>query len=228
MKNQLLLGPDTARTALQPLTDSNALVALLGALHRRTVQELCLALPWCPYARRVREPAALLSAQLVGRGAQVRVLHVADAGSDPAYADDIQRIAASGAQMRALPHLPMWMAVADRDMAIVPLDPGQVGSGAALLRGRTLVGAYLALFDQVWARSALPADTAVRAEQEGLNEREREALTLLADGLTDEGISRRTGLSIRTIRRTIAGVMSRMEAQSRFQAGVEAARRQWI
>lgn len=51
---------------------------------------------------------------------------------------------------------------------------------------------------------------------------------LLTAGLTDEGISRRTGLSVRTIRRTVAGVMAKLGAQSRFQAGAEAVRRQWI
>lgn len=66
------------------------------------------------------------------------------------------------------------------------------------------------------------------AESADLNERERETLVLLAEGLTDDGISRRTGLSVRTSRRTIAHLMDRLGARSRFQAGVEAARRHWI
>lgn len=223
----MMPGPDTARSAMQPLTDSEALVGLLDTLRHRPVRELRLALPRRPYERRVREQAALLSAELVRRGAQVRVLHLEDVSRDPAYADDTRRIAASGAWMRAVPHLPVWMAVADRDFAIVPSDPGLEDARATLVRGRTLVGAYQELFDQVWARSAGPT-SAAGPGCDGLDEREREALVLLAEGLTDEGISRRTGLSVRTIRRTIAGVMTRMGAQSRFQAGVEAARRQWI
>ncbi|MEU9004452.1 helix-turn-helix transcriptional regulator [Streptomyces sp. NPDC048551] len=207
------------------MTDAESLVTLLDTLRRRTVRELRLALPRRPCDRGVGERAALLSRELVRRGAHVRVLHAEDAGSDPAYAEDTRRIAASGARMRALPYLPVWMAVADRDFAIVQSDPGLADAGATLLRGRTPVGVYRALFDQVWARSAGPA---APADRDALDEREREALVLLAEGLTDEGISRRTGLSVRTIRRTIAGVMTRMGAQSRFQAGVEAARRQWI
>ncbi|MEY9992961.1 DNA-binding CsgD family transcriptional regulator [Streptomyces sp. V4I8] len=204
------------------------MVAQLDALRLRTVRELRLALPRRPYDRRVRERAALLSAELVRRGARVRVLHLEDLARDPAQAEDLRRIAASGAQLRALPHLPVWMAVADRDLAIVPSDPGAGDSSATLLRGRLLVTAHQTLFDQVWAACAPPDLRAGTAGPDGLDEREREALVLLAAGLTDEGISRRTGLSVRTVRRTIAGVMSRMGAQSRFQAGVEAARRQWI
>ncbi|MFF4040822.1 LuxR C-terminal-related transcriptional regulator [Streptomyces sp. NPDC001816] len=225
MENELLIGCDTARTALQPLTDSDSLVALLDTLRRRTVRELRLALPRRPYDRRVRERAALLSAELVGRGAQVRVLHLADVAHDPTYALDTRRIAASGARMRALPHLPVWMAVADRDLAIVPSDPALTDAPAAVLRGRALVGVYQALFDHVWGHTAASFGA---GETDTPDEREREALALLAEGLTDEGISRRTGLSVRTVRRTIAGVMSRMGTQSRFQAGAEAARRQWI
>ncbi|WP_405586057.1 LuxR C-terminal-related transcriptional regulator [Streptomyces sp. NBC_01092] len=228
MESQLLVRSDTTRTTLQPLTDSDSVAALLDALRLRTVRELRLALPRRPYDRRVRERAALLSSELVRRGAQVRVLHLADVARDPAQAEDLRRIAASGAQLRALPHLPIWMAVADRDLAIVPSDPGQGDSPATLLRGRSLVAGHQALFDQVWASSAPRDNRAGPAGSAGLDEREREALVLLAQGLTDEGISRRTGLSVRTVRRTIAGMMTRMGAQSRFQAGAEAARRQWI
>ncbi|MGW2170537.1 LuxR C-terminal-related transcriptional regulator [Streptomyces sp. NPDC001705] len=226
MLSQLLPGPETARPALQPLIGSEAVVDLLDTLRRRPVQELRLALPRRPYEPRVREQAALLSTELVRRGARVRVLHLEDVSRDPAYADDARRIAASGAWTRAVPHLPVWMAVADRDFAIVPSEPGQEDARGTLMRGRVLVSAYRELFDQVWAR-AEPSGGAARGT-DGLDEREREALVLLAEGLTDEGISRRTGLSVRTIRRTVAGVMTRMGAQSRFQAGVEAARRRWI
>lgn len=223
-----MLSADTTRPTLRPLPDAEALADLLGTLRLRTVRELRLALPRRPYDRRVREQATLLGTELVRRGARVHVLHLADAGRDPSYADDTRRLAASGARLRAAPHLPVWMAVADRDFAIVPSDPALEDASATLLRGRTLVGAHLALFDQVWARLAGPADADDPSAGGELDGREREALALLAEGLTDEGISRRTGLSVRTTRRTIAGVMARMGAQSRFQAGAEAARRQWI
>ncbi|MEW2513863.1 LuxR C-terminal-related transcriptional regulator [Streptomyces sp. NPDC046870] len=221
----MIIESDPARTALRPLTGSDAIAGLLDALRRRAVRELRLALPRRPYDRRVREQAALLSAELVDRGARVRVLHLADFARDPGYALSTRRIAASGAWMRALPDLPVWMAVVDRDLAIVPSDPDLKDAPAVLLRGRALVGAYQTLFDQVWMHASA---SACAGERQALNERERETLQLLAEGLTDEGIARRTGLSVRTVRRIIASVMSRLGASSRFQAGMEAARRQWI
>ncbi|MEV5882467.1 LuxR C-terminal-related transcriptional regulator [Streptomyces sp. NPDC052020] len=224
----MLVRSDNSQTTFQPLTDSDSVADLLDTLRLRTMRELRLALPRHPYDRRVRERAALLAAQLVRNGAQVRVLYVADVARDPAQAEDLRRMAATGAQMRALPHLPVWMAVADRNLAIVPSDSGIGDSSAAVLHGRPLVRAHQAFFDQVWVSCAPPDGRVGTAGPSGPDEREREALALLAEGLTDEAISRRTGLSVRTVRRTVAGMMSRMGAQSRFQAGVEAARRQWI
>ncbi|MCM4081122.1 helix-turn-helix domain-containing protein [Paractinoplanes hotanensis] len=49
-------------------------------------------------------------------------------------------------------------------------------------------------------------------------------LGLLATGLTDESVAARLGVSERTVRRTMAAVMARLGARSRFQAGLIAAR----
>ncbi len=53
-------------------------------------------------------------------------------------------------------------------------------------------------------------------------------LQQLAAGAQDEQIARRLGVSLRTVRRRVADVMSELGAESRFQAGVEAAKRGWI
>ncbi|MGD3112900.1 helix-turn-helix domain-containing protein [Streptomyces sp. YGL11-2] len=94
-----------------------------------------------------------------------------------------------------------------------------------LLRDTALVNLYYQLFEQTWAQLAdKPAASVVDADLQALREREREMLDLLAAGLTDEMISRRTGVSVRTIRRTVAALMDRLGARSRFQAGALAAR----
>ncbi len=49
-------------------------------------------------------------------------------------------------------------------------------------------------------------------------------LRLLADGMTDEAVARKIGVSVRTVRNDIAMTMGSIDAQSRFQAGVHAAR----
>ena len=52
----------------------------------------------------------------------------------------------------------------------------------------------------------------------------RTILRLLADGLKDEAIARRLGMSLRTTRRHVADILSELNVSSRFQAGVAAAR----
>jgi DNA-binding NarL/FixJ family response regulator len=46
---------------------------------------------------------------------------------------------------------------------------------------------------------------------------------MLADGYTDEATARRLGVSIRTVRRNTAELMTLLGARSRFQAGIYAA-----
>lgn len=63
--------------------------------------------------------------------------------------------------------------------------------------------------------SALPAEDA-------------HLLALMAQGLKDEVVARRLGLSLRTVRRRIAHLMAELDATTRFQAGIEAVRRGWL
>ena len=48
------------------------------------------------------------------------------------------------------------------------------------------------------------------------------------DGAKDEQIARKLDLSLRTVRRRIAALMTELGVDTRFQAGVEAARRGWL
>src|SRR5690606_39837840 len=61
-----------------------------------------------------------------------------------------------------------------------------------------------------------------------LTTRERELLTLLSAGNTDESAAAQLGVSVRTVRRMVADIMDRLGARSRFQAGVKAADRGWL
>lgn len=53
-------------------------------------------------------------------------------------------------------------------------------------------------------------------------------LELMAEGLHDDAIARRAGISTTTVRRHIAAIMDRLNVTSRFAAGAAAHRRGWI
>ncbi|MEO3854275.1 LuxR C-terminal-related transcriptional regulator [Acrocarpospora sp. B8E8] len=67
----------------------------------------------------------------------------------------------------------------------------------------------------------------------GLSPRRRrrcphELLRMLLEGQTDERAARRLGLSLRTVRRSMSSLMTRLGARSRFQAGARAVQRGWL
>lgn len=208
-------------------------LALVGDLVRRgRVGELSLTLSPEFLPSRVWGQIEDLSRTAVARGTYVRVLCRQAGESHDVLARSVRGFEDTGARARAVSQPGGALLVVDDELAVLPAQSA-LGTRCAVLRGRTLAAAYKAVFDETWqlnSRSAgLPAPARAGAREAlVLTPREREALRLLAEGLTDEVISRRTGLSVRTLRRVIAGVMSRMGAQSRFQAGAEAVRRDWI
>jgi DNA-binding CsgD family transcriptional regulator len=92
--------------------------------------------------------------------------------------------------------------------------------GYLVVRAPALVAMARDLFEQYWARGAgLPTS---RLED---GDDVRPVLELLQLGLKDESIARHLGVSLRTVRRRVAMVMDDLGASTRFQAGMEAARR---
>ena len=61
-----------------------------------------------------------------------------------------------------------------------------------------------------------------------LTEQDRALLALLAAGTTDEITARTFGWSARTVQRHVHRIMTLMNAETPFQAGLEAGRRGWI
>ena len=53
---------------------------------------------------------------------------------------------------------------------------------------------------------------------------ERALLGFLCQGMTDESAAKRLEISVRTVQRMVSDLMRRLDAVSRFEAGVKAAR----
>jgi DNA-binding NarL/FixJ family response regulator len=134
---------------------------------------------------------------------------------------------AAGGDVRTSPTLPQRLYISDRRIAIVPLDPGS-RRGVAVVSAPAVVASLLELFDSVFHRAAPldvgnPVDAAT-----GLTDTERILLTMLARGATDETAAKKLGVSLRTVRRIMADLMQRLDAGSRFEAGIKAAKRGWL
>lgn len=121
--------------------------------------------------------------------------------------------------------VPFTAAVNDQGVAVVETFlEGRIDG--LLLRDPGLVASIEATID-LMLRLAVP----LRLGPSGvdvISDEERTILGLLAAGVPDATISRRVGISQRTLDRRIRGLMDRLNATTRFQAGVQAGARGWL
>lgn len=163
----------------------------------------------------------------LSRGLTLRRLHLSSIRNRPEQCAAAGRIAAAGAQVRTAPVLPLEMMIFDGRAAILPHDPADLGAGAVVIHHRGTVAGLCALFEGYWAGSE-KLGFEHEVDDRGLTSTERELLRQLADGSTDATVARRMGVSLRTVRRISAQLMTRLGARSRFQAGVRAATAEWL
>jgi DNA-binding CsgD family transcriptional regulator/sugar-specific transcriptional regulator TrmB len=157
------------------------------------------------------------------RGVRMRTIYVQGIYNDPDSLSYAQWLSEMGASIRVAPALSFRMIIYDQRRALVPVDPDDEALGAMLFTGTGVVKALCENFEQMW-RSATPLSaTRPRRPVSGLTEQQRTVLRMLADGYTDEATARRLGVSIRTVRRITAELMTLLGARSRFQAGIYAA-----
>jgi DNA-binding CsgD family transcriptional regulator len=131
--------------------------------------------------------------------------------------------AAAGEQIRVLPEVPTRLFVIGESHAVLPDPLGYADMPLTIVRQPGVVEAMAQWFELLWERAAVHA-----VGTAGRTDLRRFLLQQLAAGEHDEQIARRLGISLRTVRRRVADLMSELGADSRFQAGVEAARRGWI
>ncbi|WP_328480640.1 LuxR C-terminal-related transcriptional regulator [Streptomyces sp. NBC_00377] len=172
-----------------------------------------------------------LSKILQGRGVVMHTIYLDSIYNDPESVDYARWLTRSGNHVRTTASLPSRMLIFDRTQAVVPIDPDDSGAGALVFRSAGILANLCELFDQVWDR-AVPLSGGKRprqpAEENELTSQERTVLRLLGEGLTDEVVARRLGVSVRTGRRITADLMGRLGAKSRFQAGMRAVESGWL
>jgi len=138
-------------------------------------------------------------------------------------ADSIRARARAGELVRVLPEVPSRLAILDDQAAVMADEWGDHGGNRLLVRHQGIIGALRQLFDELWRRA-----TAVPGMCAEATDAQRQLLGMLASGAIDEQMARTLGVSLRTVRRHIAALMTELGAASRFQLGAEAVRRGWL
>ncbi|MFE9023407.1 LuxR C-terminal-related transcriptional regulator [Streptomyces sp. NPDC007808] len=161
--------------------------------------------------------------RVLRRGVRMRTLMAAPALDDPSTLAYLRELAAKGAEIR-ISHLPLErMIICDRAAALTPIDPADTAKGALLTREPGLVATLVTLFERMWATAQeLPT-----RDDEAPTEIERRILRTLCTAEKDESGARELGISVRTYRKHIASLMTRLHAANRFQAALLARERGW-
>ncbi|WP_329136389.1 LuxR C-terminal-related transcriptional regulator [Streptomyces sp. NBC_01476] len=163
--------------------------------------------------------------ELIQRGIRVRAIYPQSVDSAPRQRKYLAQLSATGVEVRLAAQVPFDLLIADSHTAFLTANPENPSEAAIVVRGAALIRSYIALYEDCWLRSVpYSAQATSTFDPDGeLTEQHRTTMRLLANGLTDERIARKLGVSLRTVSRLVSEVMRYLQADSRFQAGVLAA-----
>ncbi|MHC6630526.1 helix-turn-helix transcriptional regulator [Streptomyces globosus] len=222
------LRPNTEVDGAERLVGMDAIQSRLEELAHGLVGECLAILPGGALSEASLEASRPLDRRALARGIEMRSVYQDSARNDPATLAYARWLTGQGAQVRTSPLLPPRLLVFDRTVAVVPIDPANSRLGALCTRAPGIVASLITLFEQTW-NAAVPLG-ADRPRPGGTQPTaaELDLLRLLASGMTDEAAGKRLGVSLRTVRRQMAALMERLNATSRFEAGLKAARQGWL
>lgn len=152
----------------------------------------------------------------IQRGVQIRTLYRHAARHEVATQQHIKHLASTGAQIRTLPETFERTVIIDRKIAFIPHHDD--ASGTVVVRDPSTVGYLCAAFEHLWAQ-ATPFNPGHFGTPAISTEAKQAIVRLLTEGMKDEVIARRLGMSLRTCRKHIAEIMDIFRAESRFQLG---------
>ncbi|TDE10894.1 helix-turn-helix domain-containing protein [Jiangella asiatica] len=211
--------------ALQLVTEPAAIVQRFEQLQLSARSEV-MVFDKPPYVGSI-EGNIEIELRMLAAGVRYRGLYDQQALAEPAKVRALSELMESGEQARAMAELPMKLAIADRQVAMLPLRVEE-STGALLVHASSLLDALCALFETLWNAAA----TVNLARPGGLDEilgpDEHLLLGLIASGVKDDAIGRQLGVGRRTVQRRITELQQRLGTTTRVGLVVEAAHRGWV
>jgi transposase-like protein len=208
-------GRPTARGALDEVLELAAVIDIIGRLTEQCRTEVLTCQPGGPRAPHLLEQAFARDLAMIRRGVRMRTLYQHTSRRHAPTQEYVRRITGAGAEVRTLTALFGRMIAFDREVVIIPHH--EAYDGAVIVRDPSTVAYLCAVFDHSWTLADPYAPSC--AGDSSLGEIKEAIVRLLAEGMKDEMIARRLGMSLRTCRKHIAEIMDALGAASRFQAG---------
>lgn len=179
-----------------------------------------------PYAVDPARPNEIERERLA-RGVDYRAIYTPEALAIPERLAMARQDSGMGERARVLENPPAKLVIVDDEMALIPLRGDEPGI-TALIRPSTLLDILIGVFNTCWEQASplrFDGESSVPDVWPRLSDADRHLLTLLAAGLKDDAVARHTGMGSRTVSRHVARLLRTLNARTRFQAGVHAARR---
>ncbi|ROP30473.1 regulatory LuxR family protein [Couchioplanes caeruleus] len=154
---------------------------------------------------------------LYERGVRMRLLALPPADGDPL---DVSGHLINGTtyQRRETPNVPLRLMLVDRRFAYFPADPNDLDQGYLEVERPGVLRALIRLFERHWDASVPPERLSVAPIV--LSPRERNLITLLAAGHTDQSSAERLRISARSVTGIMRNLMDRLGVENRFQLGL--------
>ncbi len=205
--------------------DSVPALAWLVRRIRSRGRAVCLTASWHSWADRGRIDPEFIEVVRVGlaHGGTLKIVIDERSAGDDAVAAAAESLAESGAHVRVHKSVLPDLLVLDGEAAV--LNSASCHHGLAqpsLVVQSGMVAGLAALAEAAWADAVgLEVYQRLQAEEGSLP---HSVLSLLSAGCKDEVAARKLNMSVRTYRRHVATIMQQLNATSRFQAGLMAAR----
>ncbi len=161
-----------------------------------------------------------------------RVVYDRDLVRDLSVLDAIRQRPGRHYEVRVHTVVPVKMLAIDRSMALIPVQQHDETPVGVLITESAVLDSFLVLFDYVWETATLlpPAtdDATDGPSRSPLSVEDRQLLSLLLAGLTDQAIAGHFRVSARTIERRVRALMDAAHVRTRTQLAWEAARQHWL
>jgi DNA-binding CsgD family transcriptional regulator len=202
----------------QPDRGLDEVAALVERMAATVRNEMVMLVPHC--APGAFEFAPHIAEAVLRQGAALRQVWSSSILDRPIAIDHARWLGERGTVPHAVPHVPNRIVIMDSIIAVVL---GEQGNARVVPMGAPGFTSIVQLAERLWERSVPVRHASRPGRIEMSSPRHEQVLRLLAEGLTDEAIARRIGVSVRTVRNEVASAMTGLDARSRFQAGVRAA-----
>ncbi|MFI6294592.1 helix-turn-helix domain-containing protein [Nonomuraea sp. NPDC050790] len=174
-------------------------------------------------------PPYLISPELgrfrpLPEGVRLRTVYDASAMESPERMAWIEERVSHGEQAR-VGNVPVKLQLSDDRVGFIPLHHPATPDAVIVVHSSSLLVAMRTLFELIWV-SSVPITAGERAHETSAEH--RQLLGYLAAGMTDAATARRLGWHVTTVQRRMRALMAELGVRTRFQAGLQAAKRGWI